>query len=234
MLKHISGILSIASCFVLALLLLLLWSSLSQAQPVLAGTGTAITIPGSTIIPVMDGVCSPTEYSDATVVTVTVSTNHPFPVYMKHTGTDVYFCFGGASGLPLPNGGVSSVAVYIDPDNDVVNDPTRDDFGVWMPYDPAGAPFAHTWGTGGYNGADPGGWEAVKYQTGGPSPVWQVEFRISIQTMQGFHPVGLALFYHWWQAPSDDYSWPANGIGQTRRHLAAPPSMQPTKCIYRL
>jgi hypothetical protein len=26
------------------------------------------------------------------------------------------------------------------------------------------------------------------------------------------HVVGLALFYHWWQAESDDYSWPANGI----------------------
>jgi hypothetical protein len=209
--KRITDLFSIAACFMLAFLLMLLWSSLVKAQPAQAGSGTAIVIPASTIIPVMDGVCSPTEYSDAVQVTVTVGTTETFPVYMKHTATDVYFCFGSASGLPLPNGGDSSVAIYIDPDNDGVDNP-RDDFGVWMPYNPLAAPFAHEWGTTGYDGADPGGWQAVKHQIVSGTPLWQVEFRISLQTIQGFHPIGLALFYHWWRFVSDDYSWPAPGI----------------------
>jgi len=124
---------------------------------------------------------------------------------MKHTVNDAYFCFGDAAGLPLPSGGASQVAVYIDRnDNGDVNDAT--DFGIWMPY--SGAPWAAYWGSGSYNGADPGGWQAVKHQT-----PWQVEFRVSRQTIGGWkHTVGLALFYHWWAYQSDDYSWPANGI----------------------
>jgi hypothetical protein len=211
MLKHLKVFYSITICFGFAFLLWLFWGSLSKAQPVQAGSGTAVTIPLSANVPVMDGVCSPSEYSDAAQITVTVGLTNTFPVYMKRTATDVYFCFGNASGLPLPNGGASSVAVYIDPDNDGADNP-RDDIGIWMPYDSLTAPFAHSWGTGNYNGVDPGGWEAVKHQILSGSPMWEVEFRISTQTLGGFQPVGLALFYHWWRATSDDFSWPANGI----------------------
>jgi hypothetical protein len=82
-----------------------------------------------------------------------------------------------------------------------------------MPYASATPPFAAYWVTTTYNGSDPGGWQAVKHQITGASPFWTVEFRISSQTLGGWnHAVGLALFYHWWSAPNDDYSWPANGI----------------------
>jgi hypothetical protein len=128
---------------------------------------------------------------------------------MKRSAYDAYFCFGDASGLPLPNGGEPEVAIYIDRDDDGYGN-DGDDFGIYMPYAPTGSPRAAYWGGFTYNGADPGGWEAVKYQT--PS-IWQVEFRVSRQTIGGWkHTAGLALFYHWWRAESDDFSWPANRI----------------------
>jgi hypothetical protein len=108
----------VALCFFGAILLILFWTLVIKVQLARAGSGPVINIPSSTTVPVMDGVCSPSEYSDAAVVTVTVGTDHPFPVYVKHTATDAYFCFGGALGLPLPPAGITntaeSVAVYID------------------------------------------------------------------------------------------------------------------------
>ncbi len=213
MLKLNKGIFFIAACFGLALLVLILWGLVLKAQPARAGSGPLFDIPFSTNIPVMDGVCNPSEYSDAAVVTVTVSTNHPFPIYIKQSATDIYFCYGGTTGLPLPiNNSDASVAVYVDPDDDS-GGAVRDDYGVWMPYDTTIAPygpFAHTWITDTYNGPDPLGWQAVKYQT---ATTWSVEFKLSRQTMGiDKHMVGLALFYHWYSAVSDDYSWPANGI----------------------
>ena len=110
-----------------------------------------------------------------------------FPVYLKHTLNDAYFCFGDSSGLPIPNGSPSSIAVYIDRSNDgSLNGNNADDFGIWMPYAPAASPFANYWGTGGYNGSDPGGWAAVKHQITAGTPLWQVEIRISRQTMGGW------------------------------------------------
>jgi len=193
-----------------ALLLVLLGVHSFHVQPAYAGSGPTIDIPASNITPTMDGVCNPSEYSDATQVTVTVGGIHTFPVFMKHTADYAYFCFGDASGLPLPNGGDSQVAIYIDPDNDGSSN-AGEHFGIWMPYNPLGSPHARYWGTGhAYNGPDPGGWQAVKYQN---LNIWQVEFRISHQTLGGWkHTVGLALFYHWWRGPSDDFSWPQNGI----------------------
>jgi hypothetical protein len=197
---------------VLAILMALSWAFLMKLHPVQAGSGPTIDIPQSNIVPVMDGVCNPTEYSDANQISVTVGTSHTFPVYLKHTANDAYFCYGSASGLPLPDGGASQVAIYIDTLNNGQLG-YQDDFGVWMPYDPAGVPWAAYWGTSTYNGADPGGWEAVKHQVSGGSPLWQVEFRISRQTLGGWkRTVGMAAFYHWWAWQGDDYSWPANGI----------------------
>lgn len=192
----------------------ILWVSPFQLNSVQAGSGITVDIPASNLIPVMDGVCNPVEYGDATQVSITVGTSNTFPVYLKHTSTNAYFCFGDASGLPLPNGAASSVTVYIDRNDDgITNSNNADDFGVWMPYASADPPFAASWGTGAYNGADPGGWQAVKHQVLGGTPLWQVEFRISSQTLGGWNrQVGFALFYHWWQTTSDDYSWPANGI----------------------
>ncbi len=211
MFKRLNGIYSIAFCFVLAFLILVIWGFAIKAQPVLAGSGPTINIPLSTTAPTLDGVCNPAEYSDAVVVTVTVGTTHPFPVYMKRTSTDVYFCFGNASGLPLPvNNSASSVAVYIDPDNEMGSVAQRDDFGIWMPYSITGTAFANSWITNTYKGPVTVGWQAVKYQT---ASVWTVEFKIPYTVIGNTgNTVGLALFYQWWQAPSNDYSWPADGI----------------------
>lgn len=210
MYRQIPALCSLATRFASALLLALLSVYAFKAFPAHAGNGPTIDIPASNITPTMDGVCNPSEYSDATQVSVTVGGINTFPVYMKHTAENAYFCFGDASGLPLPNGGDSQVAIYIDPDNDGSSS-EGEHFGIWMPYHPLGSPHAAYWGVvHAYNGPDPGGWQAVKYQTPG---VWQVEFRISHQTMGGWkHTVGLALFYHWWRGPSDDFSWPEDGI----------------------
>jgi hypothetical protein len=191
-----------------ALVLLLTWMLSFKAQSVQAGSGITIDIPASNTVPTMDGVCGPSEYNDATQVSITVP-GGTFPVFMKHTASDAYFCFGDPLGLPLPSGGggPQQVAVYIDRNDDGL-DHQSDDFGIWMPYDPGGSPWARYWGAGFYTGADPGGWQAVKHQT-----PWQVEFQISLQTIGGWkHTVGLALFYHWWGFQGDDYSWPTNGI----------------------
>jgi len=173
-----------------------------------------IDIPQSDVVPVMDGMCDPIEYSDARQVNLYMSNTFSFPIFFKHSATDAYFCFGGPAGLPLPNGGLTHVVVYVDPlhDGDIYGS-NADDFRVEMPYDPQDLPAAALWGTGLWNGADPGGWQAVKYQTPDPSAFWQVEFKISRETLGGWkHPVGLALFYHWWQKEGDDYSWPEYGI----------------------
>ncbi len=211
MLRQRTRIFSIALCFISAILFILFWALVMRVQIARAGSGPIINIPASTNVPVMDGVCNPSEYSDAAVVTITVGTDHPFPVYMKHTNTDAYFCFGGSSGLPLPvdqANSPASVAVYIDPDNST--NTLTDDFGVWVPYDATQQPFASTWVTNSYVGPSPVGWQAVRSQSTTP---WSAEFKISNQTLGGMnHAVGLALFYHWWQAPKDDYSWPNNGI----------------------
>ncbi len=194
--------------FTTVTVLMLLWVLSFKAYPVQAGSGPTLVIPASNSSPTMDGVCDPIEYSGAAQVSITVGTNQPFPIYMKRTASDAYFCFGDASGLPLPNGGEPQVAVYIDRDDGGSND--GGDFGVWMPYAPGGAPWSNSYSDGAYTGPDPGGWEAVKHQTPG---IWQVEFRISRQTLGGWnHKVGLALFYHWWRWQGDDFSWPANGI----------------------
>jgi hypothetical protein len=212
--KFTAGMCAVSRGFLLAVLCAGITAFGLNPHPVLAGNGTAVDIPNSNTIPSLDGVCNPSEYADATVITITVGANHTFPVYMKHTADNAYFCFGDSTGLPLPNGGASSVTVYIDINNDgVTANNNSDDFGIWVPYATTDAPFAHYWGTTAYDGADPGGWLAVKHQIGGGSPFWQAEFQISRQTMGGWnHKVGLALFYHWWSAPSDDYSWPAQGI----------------------
>jgi hypothetical protein len=212
MLKHYHSNYSVLIGLVLVILLCLFWNFQMTVQTAQAGGGPTLEIPQSNIIPLMDGVCNPSEYDDAVQITITVGTNHTFPVYMKHSATDAYFCFGDASGLPLPNGAESQVAIYFDPNNDGLRG-SVDDFGIWMPYDPQNSPWASHWGTGNYNGADPGGWQAVKYQTPEPIPFWQVEFRISRQTMGGWkRTVGMAPFYHWWQYIGDDYSWPDPGI----------------------
>lgn len=192
----------------------------SAPTTVQAGTGTTIDIPQSSVVPVMDGICDPLEYKDATKIFVTVSTDLTFPVFIKHSATDAYFCFGDSSGLPLPNGGLSHVVVYVDPlhDGDIYGS-NADDFRVHMPYDSQGLPWAATWGSGLFNGPNPGGWQAVKYQNPEPSPFWQVEFKISRENMGGWkHPVGLAFFYHWWRYEGDDYSWPLSGIWANARH----------------
>ncbi|HWQ05035.1 MAG TPA: hypothetical protein VN452_06735 [Longilinea sp.] len=179
-----------------------------------AGSGTTIDIPQSNIVPVMDGICDPNEYADAKRVSIYGGTNFTIPIFIKHSATDAYFCFAGSSGLPLPNGGLSHVVVYVDPlhDGDIYGS-NANDFRVEMPYDPQGIPGANLWGTGLWNGSDPGGWQAVKYQTPEPSPYWQVEFKISRETLGGWkRPVGLALFYHWWRTEGDDFSWPEYGI----------------------
>lgn len=182
--------------------------------PVQAGSGSTVDIPQSDVVPAMDGLCSPQEYADASTIFLTVGTNQTFPVYMKHSASDAYFCFGdSSSGLPLPNGGNSHVVVYIDPQHDGdIYGSNADDFRVHMHYSNSGAGAA-TWGDGQvpFNGSDPGGWQAVKYQTTVPSPFWTVEFKISREQMGGWkHPVGLAFFYHWWRWDGgDDYSWPA-------------------------
>ena len=212
MLKHYPGLCSLRTCLTLLLVFGLLLGFAFNVQPAQAGDGPILDIPQSDIVPVMDGECSPSEYSDSIQVSVTLDPTHTFPVYMKHTANDAYFCFGDAAGLPLPAGGESQVAIYIDGDNDGYGNES-DDFGIWMPYSEAGTPWAASWGNNGYNGADPGGWQAVKHQVLGGSPLWQVEFRISRQTVGGWeHTVGMALFYHWWLGNWDSYSWPANGI----------------------
>lgn len=180
-----------------------------------AGSGPTIDIPQSNVVPSMDGICDPLEYADATKVFITVGLNPPFPVAIKHSATDAYFCFGDpSSGLPLPvNGfpeGQPHVVIYVDPqhDGDIFSS-NADDFRVHMHYSADGAGAA-TWGTGNFNGSDPGGWQAVKHQIAGTSPFWSVEFKISREQMGGWkHPVGLTFFYHWWRWIGDDYSWPA-------------------------
>ena len=179
-----------------------------------AGNGTTIDIPQSNVVPVMDGICDPGEYSDAKQVNLYMSNTFSFPIFIKHSATDAYFCFGGPAGLPLPNWGLSHVVVYVDPlhDGDIYGS-NADDFRVEMPYDPQDLPAANLWGTGLWNGSDPGGWQAVKYQTPEPSALWQVEFKISRETLGGWkRPVGIALFYHWWRFEGDDSSWPEYGI----------------------
>jgi hypothetical protein len=212
MLRHYHSIYSVLIGVALVSLLLLLWNFRWTVQTAQAGGGPTVEIPQSNIVPLMDGVCNLSEYSDAVQITITVGTDLTFPVFMKHSANDAYFCFGDASGLPLPNGASSQVTIYIDPNNDGLYG-SLDDFGIWMPYDPQSSPWARHWGTDNYNGTDPGGWQAVKYQTPEPNPFWQVEFRISRQTMGGWkHTVGMAPFYHWWRYLGDDYSWPAPGI----------------------
>ena len=209
MLRHRLALYSFLARIASALLLVLVCGLSLNTHPAQAGSGPTIVIPASNITPTMDGVCDPSEYSDATQVSITVGADHTFPIYIKRTANDAYFCFGDTTGLPLPNGGQPEVAVYIDRDDDGEGN-EGDDFGIWMPYASGGLPWASYWGNGAYNGPDPGGWQAVKHQTPG---VWQAEFRISHQTLGGWnHTVGLALFYHWWRWESDDYSWPANGI----------------------
>jgi hypothetical protein len=209
--KHNPALHSIVIRIAPAFLLVLFWVFSFKPHPAQAGSGTTVQIPASNITPTMDGICDPTEYSDAAQVNLTVDTNPPFPIFMKRTADDAYFCFGDAAGLPLPNGGLPQVAIYIDRDDDGIGN-DGDDFGIWMPHAP-GTPWARYWnGAPAYNGADPGGWQAVKHQTTTPD-FWQVEFRVSRQTIGGWnHTVGLALFYHWWRWQSDDYSWPTNGI----------------------
>lgn len=212
MLKHYPGLYSLKTFLALVLVFVLLWEISFHVRPAQAGYGPFMEIPQSDIVPVMDGVCGPSEYGDAIQVSVTLDPTHTFPVYMKHTANDAYFCFGDAAGLPLPAGGESQVAIYIDGDNDGYGNES-DDFGIWMPYLDGGSPWAASWGGASYNGADPGGWQAVKHQILGGSPLWQVEFRISRQTIGGWkHTVGMALFYHWWLGNWDSYSWPENGI----------------------
>ena len=215
MLRYNRALCPFATRITSSLLLVLVCALSFNTHRAQAGSGTTVDIPASNIAITMDGVCNPAEYSDGIQVNLTVGTSLTFPIYMKHTIDDAYFCFGGAAGLPLPAhvDAQPQVAIYIDLDDDGVG-MDSDDFGVWMPYEtgPGGTPWARFYGTGGFNGPDPGGWQAVKYQTLAPD-FWTVEFKISRQTLWGWkHRVGLALFYHWWAAESDDYSWPANRI----------------------
>jgi hypothetical protein len=177
----------------------------------LAGSGPTVNVPASNLAVTLDGVCSGPEYSDANQVSVSVeAAPYTFTVYLKHTWDYLYVCFDNP---PLPNGGASFVSVYIDRDND---GGTRDsqDFRVNMPWDPNGSPSAAYWGGSTYNGADPGGWQAVKHQIIQPETnLWEVEFRLSRQVVGGWQrSAGLALFYQWYRFTGDDYAWPADNV----------------------
>src|SRR5574341_1111754 len=134
MLRYHSAWHTFATRFITVTVLMLILGLSFKADQVQAGSGPTLVIPASNNSPTMDGVCDPIEYSGAAQVSITVGTNQTFPIYMKRTSSDAYFCFGDASGLPLPTGGEPQVAVYIDRDDGGSND--GGDFGVWMPYAP--------------------------------------------------------------------------------------------------
>ena len=199
---------------VIALMLGVQTGFIAPVQSTEAGTGTLVNVPATSANLQVGGGCTGVEYTNATKVSITVTpapaTFRTFDVFLTHNATDFYLCF---TNMPMPQTGNSGfVAVYVDPDNDGGGN-DADDFVVLV--HPFGQSEAHYWNpaSGQYDGNDPGGWSASSILCNELCEWGAAEFRISRQLVGSWrHTAGLALFYHWYSAPGDDYSWPANGI----------------------
>ena len=186
----------------------------APVQSTEAGTGTLVNVPATSANLQTGGGCNYDEYADATSVSITVTPApaifRTFNVLLTHSATDFFLCFVN---MPMPQTGNSGfVAVYIDPDNDGGSN-DADDFVVLV--HPFGQAEAHYWNpvTGNYDGSDPGGWSASSLLCSELCEWGAAEFRISRQLVGSWrHTAGMALFYHWYSAPGDDYAWPANNI----------------------
>lgn len=169
----------------LLLLSVLLSAMASQPLPIQAHSGDILALPiGST--PPFDGHCLTSNYNDALPVTIT---GFNIPVQLKRDADFLYICF---SGMEL-GGATQQVSVYLDRDHTGTTSPQPGDF-VFRITRTSATSGGQGDGVGGYTAADPGGWSALKSESGGEFSTWDAQFRISMATAGGWnHVVGLAL-----------------------------------------
>ena len=196
---------------------------LSAAFPIRAGQPSALTsgiltIPRTTAVVVVDGVCSANEYGQGLTETFTDGNGKPATVYLVATSDQLFVCLQAQIGS-FPQ---RFARVYLDPQGDgsgyVYANQGDDAFQVNIDstisrtsYKGNGSPVPASWNlTPSLDGAWSGA-STLSAATGYES----YEYGLKLSTL-GFgtncNIFGLSVFHHWFASVGDDYSWPAGSI----------------------
>ncbi len=159
---------------------------------------------GST--PIIDGVISPSEYTDANWLVFSTS-GGDCTVYYKHDGTTLYVAFD------VPNlDDESAVQIFVDPDNDGGDTPRINDYRFTISRRSGDNEYGENEG----NNTDWGVWGPPPHNWIGAHEdlvsTWNAEFAIPYEKL-GITPgvpdtIGIA-FYNAWTA-TGDHAWPGN------------------------
>jgi len=158
---------------------------------------------GST--PVIDGVISPGEYTDADTLTFTTS-GGTCVVYYKHNGNNAYFAFG------VPNKDFESgVQVFVDTDYNDGTLPQTDDYRFTISRRSGANEYGENQGTGTSWGPwlPPSGWTGAHQDL---ASTWNAEFSLPY-TKLGItagvpKTIGISFFNVW--TSTGDYHWPGD------------------------
>lgn len=144
-----------------------------------------IRIPQLSVTPSLNGVCSSSEYSNATKVSVDFT-----EVWLMHTADDLWICFDSPTGLVNPR-----FAVYLDADYTRL-DPSQPEHLLLELFSDDATQAREGDSAGGYTAtsAADGLWDANYSIGGGEFPDYRGEFRIGVDLLGGWdHVIGLAL-----------------------------------------
>jgi hypothetical protein len=144
-----------------------------------------IRIPQVSATPSLDGLCSASEYANATKVTVDGTA-----VQLMHTEDHMWVCFETPYGLDM-----ASASVYLDPDYTRLDPAQPEHVRLIVEDDDSTAAYVGT-GTGGYTPTTSfdGEWGGDYLECCGEFPSHYAEFRINASVLNGWdHVIGLAL-----------------------------------------